>query len=138
MTAGAVVCFATYCSAAKDSRAELLPAIERYQSVRIRQVLAAATAIGVDFLILSGKFGLLRPTDPTPCYDHLLSPAEVAEHALEVAGQLRALGVGQLIFFTQPLARDPKLAPYLDGLRAACHGAGVELVLVELPPHLAS
>lgn len=131
-----MACFATYCSAAKDPRTDLLPALERYRSTRIRQVFSAALAVGADFLIFSGKFGLLRPGDPIPFYDHLLAPAEVADHARKLEEQLRSGGFGQLVFFTQPIARDPSLGPYLDCLRAACRGAGVELVLVELPPNL--
>jgi cytoplasmic iron level regulating protein YaaA (DUF328/UPF0246 family) len=50
-------------------------------------------SLGQKFLILSGKYGILEPSDPIPYYDHLLQSSEVSEHSKKVADQLETLGV---------------------------------------------
>lgn len=127
--------FSTYCSAAKSRDAELLPARERYLSDRICQVHAAADAVGADFRILSGRYGLLAASDAIPYYDHLLTREEVAGHAAKVERQLRPLEPGRVIFFLRPLAEDPDVEPYLATIQAACEMARISLALVEIPKH---
>jgi hypothetical protein len=125
--------FCTTCGAAKDHAERPLPASQRYQSARIRRVHAAARTLGVGFAILSGKYGLLKPDDGIPDYDHLLQPAEVSAHAARVARQLREMNVEKVIFFTGSLAADRNLQPYLDCMASAAETAGVEVALVEIP-----
>jgi hypothetical protein len=89
-------------------------------------------SLGLEFLILSGEYGMLRPNDPIPYYAHLLIAPEVSEHAKKVAEQLDVLGVKDLIFFTRPLEEDKNLKPYHDCMRFASQKAGTELKFVEL------
>lgn len=123
----------TYCSAKKRTDPDPLPALERYLDPRIRDLAAMAAAEGSAFLILSGEFGLLRPEDPIPWYDHLLSPEETDAMAARVAGQLGELGAASLVFHTVDPARDPLVLPYLTTIRAACDRADVTLEIVVLP-----
>jgi hypothetical protein len=58
--------FCTYCSASKSQAPGNIPAIQRYQSRRIRKVCQAATTLGLKFYILSGEFGLISPQQPIP------------------------------------------------------------------------
>ena len=124
--------FCTYCSAKKDRSQGELPAIQRYRSHRIKSVYIAARSLGLKFLILSGKYGILEPSDPIPYYDHLLQSSEVSEHSKKVADQLEALGVKNLIFFTRSFSDDENLKPYFDCIKFASQKAGIELKFVEL------
>ena len=56
-----MIVFCTYCSRQKSAEAGNVPAIRRYQSERIAKVHRVTQEVGVQFLILSGEFGLLRP-----------------------------------------------------------------------------
>ena len=124
--------FCTYCSANKDHSLEELPAIQRYQSQRIHSVYNAAMSLGYKFLILSGKYGVLEPSDPIPYYDHLLLSSEVPEHSKKVANRLEALGVKEIIFFAQPLSVDENLKPYFDCIKSASQRIGIDIKFVDL------
>ena len=124
--------FCTYCSAEKDRSQGELPAIQRYRSPRINTVYSAALILGLDFLILSGEYGMLKPNDPIPYYAHLLIASEVPGHAKRVTDQLDAFGVKDLIFFTKSLEEDKNLKPYHDCIKSASQKAGTELKFVEL------
>lgn len=125
--------FCTYCSAKKDRSQGELPAIERYRSHRIRSVYIAAMSLGLQFLILSGKYGILEPSDPIPYYDHLLQCSEVMEHSEQVAVQLKALGVKDLVFFARSFSDDENVKPYFECIKAASQKAGIALKSVALP-----
>ena len=124
--------FCTHCSAEKDRSQGELPAIQRYRSSRINSVHSAALNLGLEFLILSGEYGMLKPSDPIPYYAHLLVASEVPKHAKKVADQLDALGVKDLIFFTRTLEEDKNLKPYHDCIELASLKAETELKFVEL------
>lgn len=129
--------FVTPCAAEKDPQEVLLPALERYRSLRIRRVHAAAEALGIDFLILSGELGLLEARTPIPFYDHLLRAHEVPEHAARVAVQLNSRGTRQLVFFSEAPEIDGQLLPYLACLEAAATEAGVEVIFLHLEEPIA-
>lgn len=124
--------FSTYCSADKEITDELLPAIERYRSDRIRRIYSAALTAGAGFFILSGEFGLLAPNAPIPYYDHLLTGDEVEAHSFKIAEQIKRHGITQIIFFTLPVKADEKLAAYHDCLRLACQQTAINLSFVEI------
>ena len=117
--------YCTYCSSRK--RQDLLPlcALDRYDSRRIRQIYGQACSRGVQFLIMSGAFGLLEPHDTIPNYDHLLQQDEVREMARRMAQQLKEKPVSELVFFTVDPAVDPLVQPYHNSLALACEAAGV-------------
>jgi hypothetical protein len=89
-------------------------------------------SLGLRFLILSGEYGILEPSDPIPYYDHILQSSEVSEHAKKVAAQLEALGVKDLIHFGRSLSEDVNLKPYFDCIKLASQMAGIELKFVDL------
>lgn len=124
--------FCTYCSAEKDKTEGLLPAINRYNSERVRHISMAALFAKLDFYILSGKYGLLQFNEPIPYYDHLLVAEEVEAHSLKVAEQIKQHSISQIIFFTLSVAADEKLAPYHACLRLACQEASISLSVVEI------
>jgi len=120
-----LIAHCTYCSADKRDDPGELPAIERYLDQRIRDVAARAAADGELFLILSGEYGLLGAGDPIPWYDHLLVANEVGGLALVVEGQLRALGVTELVYYSVDLGVDPLVGPYRSVIARACDSAGI-------------
>ncbi len=122
----------TYCSAEKNPAEEPLPAIDRYVSERIDSVFQQAKESENQMMILSGKFGLLRPGDPIPWYDHLLLPDEVEVMIEIVAGQIKAYGITELEYHTAPLNIAPLVKPYYDTIRMACVKGGARMTVVEL------
>ena len=125
--------YVTYCSAEKNREPGEMPAIERYLDARIHDVAARAETEGVRFLILSGEYGLLRPEDPIPWYDHLLMPDEVDEIAEVIGVQLRSQGVGEVVFVTVNPAEDPQVRAYLKAMALGCMKAGARMTLDTLP-----
>ena len=125
--------FATYCSAEKNAAGGTLPAIERYDSDRIRGVAALAQSAGATFGILSGSFGLIRADHPLPYYDHLLQLDEVTPRAEEVASTLSLWGITRIRWFSVAFEMDPNVSRYRDVMTAAAapHGIEVELALWE-------
>lgn len=83
------------CSEVKDPSPDLLPAWERYQGrvfVTLKEV--AAHTLGwnaIDVVIISGKFGFLRPTDPIEWYDQIMTPELAAQHRPGVTAGLAQL-----------------------------------------------
>ncbi|MEP7336157.1 MAG: hypothetical protein ABI977_00205 [Acidobacteriota bacterium] len=109
-----------------------MPALSRYRSERIRRIHHAARSAGCGFYILSGEYGLLAPDEPIPYYDHLLADDEIEMHAFKLAEQIKRYSITQIVFFTLPVWRDEKLAPYHAALRLACTIASVQLSFVEI------
>ncbi|MEO6724668.1 MAG: hypothetical protein ABIP14_05150 [Blastocatellia bacterium] len=124
--------FCTYCSAEKETAAELLPALRRYRSERIWRIHQAARNAGCGFYILSGEYGLLSPDEPIPYYDHLLVADEIEAQAFKLTEQIKQYDIIQIVFFTLPVSRDEKLAPYHAALRLACTMASIPLSFVEI------
>lgn len=124
--------FCTYCSAEKETDEEMLPAIRRYRSERIRRIHAAAREAGCGFYILSGEYGFVAPDEEIPYYDHLLVADEVEAHAIKLAQQIKQCGITQIIFFTLSVEADEKLAAYHASLRLACVKASLNPCFVEI------
>jgi hypothetical protein len=119
--------YCTGCSARKRPDPGLLPALERYDSVRLREVARLAAADGARLLILSGRFGLLAAGAEIPWYDQRLLADEVPAMSTRVAAQLRDARVAVLVWFTVAPAVDPGVAPYGEVMRRAAAAAGVSL-----------
>jgi len=128
-----MIIFCTYCSKEKSSNQGDIPAIARYESERIKNVNNAAEAIGYEFRILSGKFGLVGPLDEIPYYDHLLNSSEVNNHAKKVSFDLVELQVDEVIFFTDKPETDPNLENYIECMQIAVYKADVKLKIIYLP-----
>ena len=123
----------SYCSAAKRRDDAPLPALERYESERLRTLWRSGRAAGMPLYILSGEYGLLAPEAQIPWYDHLLTLNDVAPMVMRVTAQLRAAGVTAVEYHTADAAVAPAVAPYLAVVRAACERAGAALAVVGLP-----
>jgi len=131
------VSFCTYCSKEKRRDEELLAATDRYISQRIQYVHQLALENDAEFLILSGKYGLLKGSDELPYYDQLLGADEVEKMTKIVQSQLESAGVKHLKCFSASPATQPAVKPYIDVLTNAC---GAEQIVFEItclePPYL--
>ena len=121
--------YCTYCSKKKRKAPTLLPAIKLYDSDRIRKIYRRARNAKVEFLILSGEYGLLSPSDEIPYYDHLLSQEEVGGLIEKVTVQLKRLDINGITYFTGPWPASVAVRPYLDTIAAACGRLGVSFTL---------
>ncbi len=117
-------CYISLCCAEKREDEGSLPAIERYTAARVHDVYHWARRDGADFRIFSGKFGLLRPSDPLPWYDHILQPEDVLEMAARVAEQNREQGLHKLVIHTAEIETHPQELIYLGCLQGAAGGDG--------------
>ncbi len=122
--------FCTYCSADKEESKNKLPAIQRYKSDRIKSVYNAAMTLGVKFLILSGKHGILKSDEQIHYYDQILKSSKVQKHSIIVANQLNALGVKDIIFFYGATLEDNNIQPYLNCMKLAAKKTGIEIKFV--------
>lgn len=125
----------TTCSAAKRDDPEPLPAVGRYLSLRVARVEQLSRRLGVPMRILSGKYGLLEPSQPIPWYDHALTPDEVEALLPHLVGQLLELEATELAFFARPRST-PGWEPYHLAIERACAAAGVELEVLDAETEL--
>tara|TARA_B110000483_G_C18127987_1_gene516455 strand:- start:122 stop:520 length:399 start_codon:yes stop_codon:yes gene_type:complete len=123
--------YCTYCSAKKDKRKTPMPAAALYQNERIKNVYHSAQLIGVKFMILSGKYGLIDAMQKIKTYDHLLLAAEVDQHADLVAMQMKVEKINEIVFFMNPIKTDDQLKPYLNCMLKACQKSGISLIIKE-------
>ena len=112
--------YVTYCSAEKNPIEKEIKAIDRYRSERIKYVQSLAKQDKVDFMILSGKFGLLQPTELIPNYDHLLKAFETTRLSKTVARQMKRLKGKSVVLYTHWMDKDVNVAPYIETLTDAC------------------
>ena len=122
-----MLAYATYCSAQKNFSKEELPAMELYDSQRITNIARRAKKDNICLYILSGKYGLLKPSQKIAHYDHLLTLSEVETHSRSIAIQLRSNNISKMMFFTHPLETDPNLLPYLKCIGRACEIAKITM-----------
>ncbi|MDB4656062.1 hypothetical protein OAE48_04355 [Flavobacteriales bacterium] len=124
-----MIAYCTYCSAEKDHSEISLPAISRYKSSRITKVYNSAITENVEFVILSGKYGIIDAHQNIDYYDHLLVPSEVDEHSELVTSQLKEMGITKLMFYAVSVLKDPNIQSYIDCIKlgAAKNGTAIEI-----------
>lgn len=67
------------CSKKKDTRKELLPAVERYEGPFFNILRKSSVSDSVDVLILSAKYGLIDSKTKIECYDQLMNRKRAQE-----------------------------------------------------------
>ena len=100
-----------------------------YRSIRIPWVRLKAYDERADFMILSGRRGLRRPTDIGSTYKYLLEDSAVGELAQTVAEQLRRSDIDAVKFFCES---DQELELYRRTMREACAVAGKQFIDVPI------
>ena len=124
-----MIAYATYCSAQKNYLRKAMPAIQLYDSKRISKVFKLAKSQNTKFVILSGKYGLIEAHEQINYYDHLLDQTEVESHSGVMASQIAAKHISEIVFFTNPLEKDPNLLPYIACIKRACEKAKIPITI---------
>ena len=127
-----MIAYATYCSALKNYSKKALPAIQLYDSERISKVFELAKSQNANFVILSGKYGLVEAHQQINYYDHLLDQTELESHADVMASQIATKDISEIVFFSNSVQTDPNLLPYLRSIKRACEIANIPITIMAI------
>lgn len=116
----------TTCCKEKDPAPGNLPAMKRYVSKRISDVYDESIKQNIPMRIFSGVYGLLKPDDLIPFYDHPLSLSEVSLLLPLALEQMQKDFVSQITFYTQP-RQTPGWEPYFQVIEQACQALAIKL-----------
>jgi len=122
-----MLAFCTYCSAKKYYSEIAIPAIKLYDSDRIAKVFESAKEADTTFVILSGKYGLVEPSEGISYYDHLLLSSETENHSDLIASQIKSKNITGIVFFMKSVEKDKNLQAYLDCISKACTKSSIPL-----------
>ena len=93
--------YITYCSKKKNPAAGFIPAIQRYNSKRIADLYNKSLEHDVPFAILSGKYGLVKPEQPIPLYDHLMTEDDITRIKYRIIKFILSNNVSSIVYFTK-------------------------------------
>src|SRR3990167_2674119 len=127
-----IVC--SICSREKAAGPEPLPARERYSGSHIKLVEDIALEQGVQFFILSGKFGLLHAQERIGPYDFKLTEEGVGFLTARVFRQIVRLPfvIDEIQFYTK---NKPGGLPYKKGMEDAAAKTKTNLRVIYLLPN---
>jgi hypothetical protein len=118
--------YCTICSKEKRNDKELLPAIERYLSPRVKSIYKKASLEKVKLLIFSGEYGFLYPHSLIPFYDHLLLKDEVESFLPILRKQNFFLEITELECFMERMSV-PGWEPYYTILKRFAEEENVKI-----------
>lgn len=121
--------YCTICSKNKDESKNEIEAIKRYKSERIKEVYNKSKKDNVEFRILSGKYGLVKPEDKIGHYDELLTKDKVSQIAQVVSEQVTFQNIKEILFFTK-VSNEYK--PYQDLIKMVCSELKIKLNIINL------
>ncbi|EKD99630.1 MAG: hypothetical protein ACD_22C00220G0005 [uncultured bacterium] len=121
--------YITTCCKEKNGAPQPIPAIERYLSPRIRQVMNTSLKDRAKFMILSGKFGLLIPTDNIPNYDYILTHSNINSLAKEIIAKTNLTDAESMTIFGKDEIQNPDWKPYYDVLRLVAKRLNIPLFI---------
>jgi hypothetical protein len=110
--------YCTICSKDKSKDKGKIPSIERYVSRRIDEIYEKTQEDRVNFMIFSGKYGLIGPETKIPFYDKKLMIDDLGEMVNFLRDQLKQKQIKEVVFFSK---NEESEAPYRDALREACY-----------------
>ena len=111
--------YVTYCSGKKNPKEGSIPAIERYDSDRIRWVYNLSIRANVKFAILSGVLGLVYADEKIPYYDHKMNKDDVERISKLIRWFLREENYEKIVYFTENPHSEPVLIYYYKSLKKA-------------------
>ncbi len=123
----------TTCCKDKDEAIELLPAIHRYLSERIRWVYDISIEEGLPMLIFSGKYGLLQTEAFIPYYDKKLEKEDVSMIVGKLMRDFNQFQIGKVVFYGRA-ENTEGWEPYYQAIREVC--TRLQILLEEHITHL--
>jgi hypothetical protein len=129
--------YVTYCSGKKDEKEKekSIPAIESYDSDRIRWVYNLSIKDKADFAILSGVLGLVSADEKIPYYDHKMNKDDVERIAKLIKWFLKEKTYEKIVYFTENPYSEPILKYYHASLKGAINELnGAEEQNINLEP----
>ena len=124
--------YCTVCSRKKLETDQSVEAVNLYLSENIRNVYEKSMREGIEFRILSGKFGLLRPDEKIRRYDYLLKDDAVNELKEKIKNQMKSQEIDDITFFAENREEHPNWIPYYNSIIRACNELEIKLKLVEI------
>lgn len=115
----------TYCSRKKDDSEDMLPAYKRYLGKHIKKVHNIATDKGLQYYILSGKFGLIFHQHEIEWYDFLLKCEDVSALIGRLQIQIKEKHISSIDYYTESLDQESKVIPYFCAIKEACDNLDV-------------
>jgi len=119
--------YCTSCSKEKVKSKGKINAIKRYISPRINSIYKKSQKDSIQFRILSGKFGLLKPTAKIPYYEQKLKIKDLPNLIEMVRQQLSSQNINEVIFFSANLKQYPDWQPYISLIKKACSEKNISL-----------
>lgn len=119
--------YCTTCSKEKSEKPGAIRAIDRYESDRINSIYEKAKRDVVEFRILSGKFGLIRPDFFIEWYDRKLEMEVVPILAEQVKKQFIFEKISAVDLFTQNPVEWPEFLPYNTLIEQVCKELNLSL-----------
>ena len=124
--------YCTVCSRRKLEVDYPVEAINLYLSKNISDVYEKSKGEGIEFRILSGKFGLLKLNEKVRWYDYLLKEDGVNELKEKIKHQIRSQGIDDITFFAENREEHPNWIPYYNSIIRACGELEIKLKLIEI------
>lgn len=126
--------YITHCCKQKNENIKLLNAIDRYLASYILYVNKMAKIEKKDFMIFSGKYGLLKPNQKIPYYDKLLTYDDFESLEPVVNKQIIEYNITKITFFHIGIKYDKKVKVYVDFIKNICDKNNVSLDTITLNP----
>ena len=119
--------YCTICCKEQRTDKRLIEANKRYISDRIQKIDHKSKEDKVEFRVLSSKFGLLKPEEKIPYYDHILMMEEISDLSKMVQQQLLSQKIDKVIFFAKNPIKHPYWKPYIALIKSSCKGQMINL-----------
>ncbi|MBL4653509.1 MAG: hypothetical protein JKY53_11725 [Flavobacteriales bacterium] len=119
--------YCTTCSKDKSTHEGRVAAIQRYQDELITSIYHKSQQDKKGFRILSGKYGLLSPTDEIPWYDQILLLHEVNNMIDLATVQLQHADITSVALFVKDPKENPEWQNYITTMVGACSVLNIEL-----------
>lgn len=126
--------YITHCCKNKTTANNPVKAIERYLASYILYVQKLAKLEEKNFLIFSGKYGLLKSEDKIPYYDKLLKYDDFTALNPIVDNQIKNKTITKITFFHINTKYDEKVKVYVDFIKLFAERNNIDLDLVGLNP----
>lgn len=111
----------TYCSRKKNVSEDMLPAYKRYIGKHIKKVHNIAKDRGIQYYILSGKFGLIVHHQEIEWYDYLLKCEDVSVLISRLQIQIKEKQISSIDYYTESLDQEWNVIPYFCAIKEACY-----------------